>query len=414
MRKTSHSASHSILANFRRKGAYPALLTAFLSISTPTFAQVLPTGGQVAAGTAAISSPNAQSLQINQTSQSAVLNWQSFSIGAGSSVVFQQPNASSIALNRVLGSSASEIFGRLSANGQLFLVNPNGVLFGRGSQVDVGGIVASTLAISDANFLSGRYVFTNAGGAGSVTNEGTITTLSGYSALIGPQVVNNGVINARLGTVAMAAGDGVTLDMIGDGLINLRVDLAAVNASALNKGTITADGGNVLMTARSANALLDTVISNDGVIRANAVTERGGSIYLDGGPTGVTSVTGSLEASGLGAGQKGGSVTVLGDKVGLFGSASVNASGDAGGGTVLIGGNWQGKGPERNATRTIVGADATINASATGNGDGGKVVVWADDVTKVFGSITARGGISGGNGGAVETSGKRVLQEELD
>ena len=116
---------------------------------------------------------------------------------------------------------------------------------------------------------------------------------------------NSGVINARLGTAAMAAGDKVTLDMVGDGLISVRVDLAAVNASAINSGTITADGGNVLMTARSANALLDTVISNDGVIRANAITERGGSIYLDGGSAGVTSVTGTLTASGLGAGQKG-------------------------------------------------------------------------------------------------------------
>ena len=324
-------------------------------------------------------------------------------------MVFQQPSASSIALNRVLGNNASEIFGSLIANGQIFLVNPNGILFGRSAQVDVGGLAASTLGITDANFLNGRYSFTNGGSAGSVVNQGTITTLSGYAALLGPQVSNSGVINARLGTVAMAAGDKVTLDMVGDGLISVRVDLAAVNASAINSGTITADGGNVLMTARSANALLDTVISNDGVIRANAITERGGSIFLDGGSAGVTSVTGTLTASGLGAGQKGGAITVLGDKVGLFGNASLNASGDAGGGTVLVGGNFQGNGPEANALRTFVGSGATIKADAITNGDGGKVIVWADDSTRFSGAISAKGGSEGGDGGFVEVSGKKNL-----
>ena len=359
-----------------------------------------------------ISNPSAQSLRVDQSSQNAILNWQNFSIGAGNSVVFQQPSASSVALNRVLGNSASEIFGSLTANGQLFLVNPNGVLFGRGASVDVGGLAASTLGIKDSDFMSGRYVFTKGTGAGSVVNEGTITTLSGYAALIGPQVSNTGVINARMGTAAMAAGDAVTLDMVGDGLISVRVDAAALNASAINKGTITADGGNVLMTARSANALLDTVINNEGVIRANAISERGGSIYLDGGSTGVTSVSGTLEASGLVAGQKGGVVTVLGQNVGLgLNSAStlINTSGDSGGGAVLVGGNFQGKGPQANAQKTFVGNNTSISADAVTSGDGGKVIVWADVWTKFFGSISAKGGTQGGDGGFAEVSGKGTL-----
>ena len=342
-------------AGFRDKGSYPVFVASVLTLSVQAaFAQTLPTGGQVAAGVARISNPNASSLLVTQGSQNAVLNWQSFSIGATNSVVFQQPSSSAVALNRVLGNNASEIFGSLTANGQIFLVNPNGILFGRTANVSVGGIAASTLGISDGDFMAGRYKFTNGGGAGAVVNEGTITTLSGYAALIGPQVANNGIISARMGTVALAAGDKVSLDMVGDGLISVKVDLAAVNASAINSGTITADGGNVLLTARSANALLDTVVNNSGVIRANALAERGGSIFLDGGSAGVTSVTGTLEASGLGAGQKGGAITVLGDKVGLFGNALLNDSGDAGGGTVLVGGNFHGAGPEANASITTV------------------------------------------------------------
>ncbi len=284
------------------------------------------------------------------------------------------------------------------------------MLFGRGAQVDVGGLVASTLGIKDTDFLSGRYVFTNGGGAGSVVNAGTITALSGYAALIGPQVTNTGLITARMGTVAMAAGDKVSLDMVGDGLISVRIDQAALNAAAINKGTISADGCNVLMTARSANALLDTVVNNEGVIRANTLTERGGSIYLDGGSTGVTGVSGTLEAMGLASGQKGGVVSVHGDKVGLFGNTSINVSGDSGGGTVLIGGDFQGPNSAvRNASRTYVGTDVTIKADAISKGDGGKVVVWADRDTRYFGSISARGGSQSGDGGNLEVSGKQSL-----
>ena len=152
----------------------------------PVYGQILPSGGQVGAGSAVISQPSAASLRVNQSSQNAILNWQSFSIGAGNSVVFQQPSASAVALNRALGSKASELFGSLTANGQLFLVNPNAVLFGRGAHVDVGGIVASTLGIRDSDLMSGRYVFTNGGDAGSVVNVGTISTLSGYAALNPP------------------------------------------------------------------------------------------------------------------------------------------------------------------------------------------------------------------------------------
>src|SRR5258708_7393953 len=376
----------------------------------PVFAAtVLPTNGQVAAGSATISQPNAQTLQINQTSQNVILNWDSFSISADGTVNFLQPGSSSVALNRVLGGSPSEICGRLTANGQSFLVNPSGVLFGRGASVDVGGLAASTLAIKDSDFLGGRDVFAREGAAGSVVNQGTINAPGGYAALIGPDVANEGLISAGMGSVALAAGDRVTLDMIGDGLIRVQVDQAALGAAAINRGTLAADGGQVIMTARSADALLDTVLNNEGVIRAHSLVESNGSIYLDGGSSGVTSVSGTLDASGRDAGLKGGTVTVLGDKVGLFDNARIDVSGDAGGGTALIGGNFQGQGPERNANAVFMGSDVLITADALSNGNGGKVVLWSDGFTSAHGTIYARGGAQSGDGGLIETSGHQIL-----
>src|SRR5207249_4889880 len=309
-------------------------------------------------------SSSANKLQIDQYSQKAILQWDNFSIGSNAWVNFTQPSSSAIALNRVVGNNLSEIFGRMTANGQVFLTNPNGVLFAPSASVDVGGLFATTLSIADRDFLAGRYNFYNEGGAKSVVNQGNIVTANGYAALAGPQVKNDGVIIARSGTVALAAGDRVALDMVGDGLIKVSVDQAAMNASAINSGRIEADGGNVLLTARSANALLNTVVNNSGVIRANSLVERNGEIILDGGSAGVVSNTGTLTASGTAAGTTGGTVKVLGDKVGLFNGTRIDASGDAGGGMVLVGGNFHGAGLEQNASQTYVSSGASINADA--------------------------------------------------
>src|SRR5205814_5383543 len=241
-------------------------------------------------------------LQVDQGTNKAILQWDNFSIGSSAWVNFSQPSASSVALNRVTGTNPSEIFGRLTSNGQVFLTNPNGVLFAPSASVDVGGLFATTLSIADKDFLAGRYNFYNAGGAGSVINQGHIITANGYAALAGPQARNDGIIVANAGTVALAAGDRVSLDMIGDGLIRVTVDQAALNASAINAGTIQADGGRVLLTAHSANALLDTVVNNSGVIRAHSLIERNGEIILDGASAGVATNSGTLTASGAAAG----------------------------------------------------------------------------------------------------------------
>ena len=367
-------------------------------------AMALPVGGVVTEGGASISSA-AGSTTITQASQNVAINWQSFNIGATESVQFVQPNSSSVALNRVLGPDPSSIFGSLTANGKVFLVNPNGVLFARGANINVGGLVASTLNVSDSDFMAGRYRFAGNSNA-TVLNQGTINADGGSVALLGANVGNDGIIVARLGTVALAAGNAMTLDVAGDGLLSVTVSEGAVNALVQNGGLIHADGGNVLLTAMAAGDLLQSAVNNTGVIQAQTIENRNGTIRLLGDmQSGTMNTSGTLDVSGTGAGQTGGDVTITGHHVGLFG-ANINASGDAGGGTVLIGGDYQGTNPAvANAAATYMSADSTITADAISNGKGGKVILWSDESTRAYGSITARGGALGGDGGLIETSG---------
>ena len=245
-------------------------------------AWALPTGDQVVACAAVVSTSGPGQLNIKQSSDKTIINWQSFGIGRGESVDFRQPNASSIALNRVIGANPSEIFGRLTANGQVFLVNPNGILFAPGASVDVGGLVASTLGIANQDFLAGKHKFSNEGSAGSVVNQGSLSAApGGYIALIAPVVSNSGSMQATSGSVGLAAGDKVTLDFNGDNLLKIKVDAAAVSAQIDNSGTISADGGRVQLTARAADKLLSTVINNGGAIEARSMVRRGGEIVLE-------------------------------------------------------------------------------------------------------------------------------------
>jgi len=388
-------------ARFALKGLSVCVMLAFnLNV------YALPTGGAVSAGSASIAG-GAGAMTINQSSQNVAINWQSFSIAQSEAVRFVQPNSSSVALNRVLGADASSILGSLSANGKVFLLNPNGILFGQGAQVNVGGLVASTLNLTDGDFMAGRYKFAGAGN-GTVLNQGTINAEGGYVALLGANVSNEGVITANLGTVALAAGNAVTLDVAGDGLLNVAVNEGAVNALVQNGGVIRANGGQVLLTAQAAGKLLQSVVNNTGVIQAQSIENRNGTIRLLGDmQSGTVNVSGTLDASGAGAGQTGGSVTVTGHHVGLFGG-HINASGDAGGGTVLIGGDYQGTGTVQHATATYMSSDSTINADAINNGNGGTVVLWANDSTRANGSITSRGGAQSGDGGLIETSGHNL------
>ena len=258
----------------------------------------LPTGGQLAAGAASIAR-NGATLNIKQSSNSAIINWQSFSIGSAATVNFNQPSAASVTLNRVQNSNPSQIFGQLNANGQVFIQNPNGVLFGVGAQVNVGGLVATTLSLSDADFMAGKNRFANDGAAAAVINQGTLTAAEGgYIALLAPNVSNQGVIAATRGTALLAAGDQVTLNLDHGSLIAYRIDQGSIDALAENRQLIQADGGQVFMTAQAASALTTAVVNNTGVIEARTVQNVAGTIRLMGDmQSGTVNVGGTLDAS---------------------------------------------------------------------------------------------------------------------
>lgn len=326
-------------------------LAVSLMLSFGATSYALPAGGVVAAGAAGIAS-TASTTTITQSTQNAVINWQSFGIAAGQSVQFAQPSSSSVALNRVLGANPSAIFGSLSANGQVFLVNPGGILFGSGASVNVGGLVASTLNITDANFMAGKYIFSNPG-SGTVVNQGAINADGGYVALLGTSVSNQGTISARLGTVGLAAGNGVTLDLVGDKLLNVTVDQGAVNALVENGGLIKADGGLVLLTAQGAGNLLSTVVNNTGVVRAQTISSNKGVIRLLADMvSGTVNMSGTLDASAPNGGD-GGFIETSAASVKIAASSQITTAAPAGKiGTFLI-----------DPQDFIIGSGATDNIS---------------------------------------------------
>lgn len=374
----------------------------------------LPSGATVVGGSATIGAPSATQQVITQHSDKAIVDWQNFSIGAGYNVRFQQPGASSIMLNRVTGGSPSTILGGLQANGQVFLVNQAGIYFGANASVDVGSLFATTLNIRNEDFLAGRYVFQREASSAArreVVNEGVIKAREGgYVVLAGDYAANSGVVQARLGTVALAVGEKMTLDIAGDSLVNFTVNAKTVAelSGVENTGQLLADGGRAIMTASVARDLATAAVNNSGLVRAQTAEERDGVIILsaDGGNT---LVSGQLDARGTQSGQRGGTVQVLGERVALIDQASVDASGAAGGGNINIGGSFQGTGPLPNAKTAFVGKDVTLRVDATEQGDAGQTVVWSDDYTRFYGHATAKGGAQGGNGGMVEVSGKAIL-----
>jgi filamentous hemagglutinin family protein len=374
----------------------------------PLQAQTLPGGGSIVSGGGSIG-VNGRAMLVQQTSDRMVADWQSFSIGAGHSVRFVQPSAHAVALNRVVGSDASVILGSLTANGHVYLQNPNGVLFAPGAQVSVGSLVATTLNADPDAFLQGQLRLSGGSAArGEVRNAGDIRTApGGHAVLAGPRVANSGRISTPAGTAALVAGNAVNVDPTGSGLLNISVPVAALDAAVLNSGSIHADGGSVQLQAAAADAALRTVMQVDGLVRARSIEQRDGQVFLSGGTSGVVRVGGTLDVSST-QGQ-GGTVKVLGERVALVGAAHLDASGSLGGGTVLVGGNYQGRGPEANATDTFVGPGVRIAANAGQQGDGGTVVVWADGSTRYHGRIEARGGATQGDGGQAEVSGKRHL-----
>ncbi|ELR7623607.1 filamentous hemagglutinin N-terminal domain-containing protein [Salmonella enterica] len=389
-----------------------ALLTGLIAGLLPAMALAadLPTGGQIVGGQGSISTSGNQ-MTIHQQTQNMATNWHSFDIGKNNTVQFVQPNSSSVALNRVTGASGSQIMGTLKANGQVFILNPNGVLFGKNARVDVGGLVASTKNISTTDFMKGQYTLSGSGNPGAqVVNQGSLTTSKGgYIVLAGERVSNSGTVTTPSGKTILAAGKTVTLQLDNGGLTSVSVNGSVVNALVENQGLISATNGQVYLTAKGQDMLLNTVVNNSGTVEAKGLANRGGEIVLNGGDSGVVSQSGHLLADSQ-TGQ-GGKITLEGQNIHLAGGSLTTATGKTGGGEVYVGGGWQGQDSHiKNASKVVMDKTATVDVSATENGNGGTAVLWSDDYTNFRGTVLAKGGAKSGDGGRVETSSHRNLQ----
>ncbi|HAF2163488.1 TPA: filamentous hemagglutinin N-terminal domain-containing protein, partial [Salmonella enterica] len=390
-----------------------ALLTGLVMSFLPGMALAnpdLPSGGQIVAGQGNIST-NGNQMTINQNTHGMVTNWNSFDIGQNHTVQFVQPDSSAVALNRVTGGHESQILGTLTANGQVILVNPSGVMFGKGARVNTAGLVASTKKISNTDFMAGHYTFSGGSNPGAeVVNQGNLTTTKGgYIVLAADRVKNSGTIRTPGGKTVLAAGDTVTLKLDNTGLASVSVTGSVVNALVENHGLLSATDGQVYLTARGKEMLLNTVVNNSGTVEATGLTGQGGEIVLNGGDSGVVSQSGVL-LTDSGAGH-GGKITVEGQNIHLAENSKTSATGKTGGGEVYVGGGWQG-GDSRihNASKVVMDKNATVDVSATESGNGGTAVLWSDDYTNFRGSVLARGGGQSGHGGRVETSSHKNLQ----
>jgi filamentous hemagglutinin family protein len=336
-----------------------------------------PVNPTVVAGSATFLS-SANALKITNAN-GTVIDWKGFSIGQGEVTRFIQSNAASQVLNRVTGGDPSVILGALQSNGRVFLINQNGIAFGPGAQIDVGGFVASSLALSNADFLAGRLNFTQRAGAGNIVNQGLIRTAAGgLVALIAPNIENHGVIQASNGDVILAAGKSANLVDLQRPSIEVEVNAAA--NQALNVGQLV--GRNIGIYAGA--------IRHSGVASATtaALDEMGRVVFK---AAGDTLVSGRVDAGNTVG--EGGTVDILGDRVALLDGSLVDASGATGGGVVRVGGDFQGRNPGiQNARQSFVGSGASIRADALASGNGGRVIVWADDSTRFHGSISAWGG----------------------
>ncbi|OZY87482.1 hypothetical protein CBP51_11060 [Cellvibrio mixtus] len=461
-------ASISRQPQLSRQKLYAAMLIASQWMAaSPLWAA--PEGGEVVGGEGVITQNGVDTL-IHQASDRLAIDWRSFDVAANERVEFIQPSSSSIALNRVLSNSASHILGRIDSNGQVMLVNPNGVVFGKDAIINVGGMIASGMSIDPASFINGDFTLNSLEGTdGKVINYGIINAATGGSVtLVGQQVQNNGLISAKLGAVNLAAGNEAVLTFDPSGLVGVKVTEAVlqqalgVDAAVINNGTINADGGRVLLSASVSEDIFSDAVNNGGmnktssvvmhedgsftlgagadvintghidtsvangaagkvVVVGNKVTTSGtitantgsgtaGAIELHSTDTTLVTESGAISAQATTQGH-GGDIKVLGNKVGLLDNAQVNASGANGGGQVLIGGDKTGQNLQiRNADFIYLGKDSSVKTDALINGNGGKLITFASDTARIYGNLYSRGGSEGGNGGFIETSGLKGFE----
>ncbi len=488
-----------------KRSSFPHLCARYLMLLCTVGFVLLPTSyvwanpaGEAVVGGAASFQRDGNKLTVNQATDRLAVNWQSFNIGAGETTHFNMPSSTSAALNRVIGGNPSSIYGSLSANGILYLINPSGILVGPGGTVNAASFMASTLDVSTEQFMNAKSgVGMNFYGSSgeSIINQGNITAEKGDVFLIAQKVENRGTINAANGTAGMV-GSGQNTDVMvhevggkgfairvaqlqgeaatgsnrdlpdGEELLNegsINAAQAELNASGnvyalaiRNSGTIRAkavvanadgtvrlDGGlgdvmntgtmiakNVGNDATAAGGKIDVAGQNITASVESIITAAGGEQGGNGGSVKIDSqdttiLQGKVDVTAASEGAKGGKVQLLGERVGMFEGAKVDASGGAGGGTVLVGGDYLGgqtpsadlkdmakqeAEPVKNAKAVVMADTAEIKADATVNGDGGKVVLWSGGYTGFYGKIFSRGGAKGGYGGFVETSSHQNLQ----
>ena len=370
-----------------RHGPTPSRLTLALLCALSAGAYGNPAGLSVVSGQASVTA-SGKTLTVTNT-PGTIINWQGFSIAPDELTRFIQQSSSSSVLNRVVGQDPSRVLGRLQSNGRVFLINPNGIVFGAGARIDVGGLVASTLDLGDADFLAGRLRFTAGPGAGSLSQLGAITTPSGGQVvLIAPRIENSGVITTPQGEIVLAADRSIHLADSANP--ELRVTIEAQPGEVVNLGQLIAQGGRIGIhaglirhdgTISASRAELgaggevllkasqEIALGQDSVTSASGTT--GGRIDLDAGQGSVLA-SGHIEARGSAG--SGGSIRLLGERVDVP-NARIDASGARGGGEILVGGDYQGGNAAiRNASSTTVGVDATLHADASTDGYGGKVI----------------------------------------
>ena len=399
---------------------FVSLLLATTALSgLPALAQQLPTGGSVAAGSVNIGTAAAGQMNITQSSSSAVVNWQTFSVGQGGRVNIAQPSSTAALLNRVTGSATSVIAGQINANGQVYLVNPNGIAITPTGSVAAAGYVGSSLDIGTEAFMSGARSFHGNGQSAAVTNAGSIAVSEGgFAALIGGEVENSGTITVPAGKVGLASGEQVTLDFTGDGFLQVAVPTQGGDsgrALVRQSGVIRARDGVVELRAATARDALREAINMSGVIAARGISQdKGGTVILDGGEGGTTRVSGRIVTTAksnkttAASTKTGGRIDILGRNVALSG-AKLDASGSAGGGTIRVGGSKGGIGALPNADRVSADSSSVLRSDAIQSGNGGTIIVWSNSATAFAGRLSATGGQASGNGGFAEVSSKGLL-----
>ena len=368
--------------------------------ATPGFALANPTGGVALVGQATMTSSGNNLLVTTQNGAGAThstIDWQSFSIPKGNSTYFLQPNAGSTSINRVVTSTPSQLFGTLGSNGNLVLVNQSGITVSAGAVVDTAGFTASALRMSDADALTGRLRFGNASTpGGAVSVQGNVLGRSGDVVLIGSSVSTgvDALVEAPNGAITLVAGHAVSIES--RGLDGITFEVQAPTDSAINLGTLKGD----------AVGIFACTLKHSGLIQATQASMQGGKVVLKAAGDAFLEGAGQILATGT----VGGNVDILGNRVGVTDQAVIDVSGERGGGVVRVGGDYQGQNSSiQNASKTFFGPQASIQADATSTGAGGKVIVWADEVTRAYGHISAKGGVLKGDGGFVETSGKQFL-----